>query len=85
MEGARLLGRYPWMVEALCTEVGTEVFFPEESATRSAIKAKRICSMCPVQRECLDYALSFPSLQGIYGGTTERDRYAIKRKRRRAA
>jgi WhiB family redox-sensing transcriptional regulator len=76
---------YPWMDEALCREVGTEMFFPEESATRSAIKAKKVCSVCPVIHDCLDYALSFPSLQGIYGGTTERDRYAIKRKRRRSA
>lgn len=35
---------------------------------------KRICSGCPVQTECLMYALNRPFLTGIWGGMNEEDR-----------
>lgn len=43
--------------------------------------AKRICRNCPVQVECLTYAMEIPVDHGIWGGLTERER---RRARRRA-
>jgi hypothetical protein len=44
-----------------------------------------LCADCPVRVECLEYALAFETraglLPGIYGGCTERQRSAIRRRR----
>jgi hypothetical protein len=60
-----------------CEEL-PEVFFPEER-DREAQKivqdiAKNICERCPVRVRCRDYALS-TRVSGIWGGTTEAERY----------
>jgi WhiB family redox-sensing transcriptional regulator len=36
--------------------------------------ARRICSECPVTRECLDYAMRVREPFGIWGGLTEAER-----------
>jgi WhiB family redox-sensing transcriptional regulator len=38
--------------------------------------AKRICVDCPVQRECLEYALRVREPFGIWGGLDETERRA---------
>lgn len=38
---------------------------------------------CPVRTECLEYALATKQDDGVWGGTTEKDRERIKRQRRR--
>lgn len=45
-------------------------------------EAKAVCSSCPYQARCLEYALKNPDEQGIWGGTTERDRQMFKRSSR---
>jgi len=52
-----------WQLRAACRGPASTLFFPpsaterkEEREAREA-KAKLICSTCPVQRACLDYAL----------------------------
>lgn len=82
MGGAGLLIQFPWMDEAVCKEIGTEAFFPKEADLQTAKKAKAICNTCPVINKCLEHALSFDRTMGIWGGTTERDRWKIKRQRR---
>lgn len=68
-----------WMDDALCREVGSEVFFPDgESQPRAALE---VCRRCDVEIECLEYALSISPVAGIWGGTTEADRRRIRRKR----
>jgi WhiB family redox-sensing transcriptional regulator len=39
---------------------------------------KPFCDACPVQVECLAYALSHPDERGIWAGTTENDRRKIR-------
>jgi WhiB family redox-sensing transcriptional regulator len=39
-------------------------------------KAKQICAVCEVRRECLDYALAAREVYGIWGGLTEIERRA---------
>jgi WhiB family redox-sensing transcriptional regulator len=44
--------------------------------------AKRICSDCPVQVRCLEYALENRIDHGVWGGTSERQRRRILKARR---
>lgn len=48
-------------------------------------QAIRICNSCPVQQECLDYALDFPEPYGMWGGKTRPERMTILRERRKEA
>ena len=61
-----------WQVDALCLEAGAENFFPE--VDESPNPAKKVCAQCPVQEQCLAYALLNKERHGIWGGTTVHDR-----------
>jgi hypothetical protein len=63
-----------WMKSALCAQVDTEIFYPERGDSASADAARRICSLCDVKVQCLEYALDNAERYGIWGGTNERDR-----------
>jgi len=45
--------------------------------------AKTICGACPVQPECLDFALKTRQEFGIWGGTTEDERRMLARQARK--
>ena len=66
-----------WMLEAKCLDADPEAFFPEKGG--STREAKRICAICPVREECLDYALANEERFGIWGGLSERERRRAKR------
>ncbi len=40
-------------------------------------RARAVCDACPVQRECLDYALEHHLRDGIWAGLTYRERLAL--------
>lgn len=42
-------------------------------------EAKRTCLECPYMQRCLQFALDNPDIQGIWGGTTERQRNMIRK------
>lgn len=66
-----------WEARGLCAQTDPEAFFPEKgSSTR---EAKRICSGCDVQPECLDDALKRDERFGVRGGLTERERRRLRR------
>ena len=67
-----LLLRPAWHSRAACRGMGTEVFFPTDQITLN--RARRICSGCPVNAECAEFALDHPSLKGIWAGMSERRR-----------
>lgn len=68
-----------WMDDALCREVGPEVFFPDgDMQPRVALE---VCRRCDVEIECLEYALRTGPVAGIWGGTTEADRRRMRRRR----
>jgi WhiB family redox-sensing transcriptional regulator len=69
-----------WMLRALCRGMSPSVFFPTDGAGFEA--ARRICVECPVRAECLEYALANQIDQGAWGGTSERERRRILRRRR---
>lgn len=66
-----------WRDYALCAEVGADIWFPSPGG--SCVEAKRICGECPVQPECLDYALTRPETDGIWGGMTPNERHSLQR------
>ena len=65
---------------ALCAEPGTDpgLWFSGPEATGHA---KAICSSCPVVDECLELALGWHPVEGVWGGTTigERNRIHVDR------
>jgi WhiB family transcriptional regulator, redox-sensing transcriptional regulator len=69
-----------WHLKASCRGPESALFFPpplperrEEREGRET-KAKEICHECPVQRECLEFALRVREPHGIWGGLTEAER-----------
>jgi len=72
-----------WRDLGACRGLDPQVFYPETDD--DAPVAKSICSMCAVQKVCLEYALSHREKEGVWGGATERERRRILRQRRRTA
>lgn len=68
----------PWQDRALCSQTDPEAFFPEKGG--STREAKRICSRCDVRVECLEYALDRDERFGVWGGLSEPERRAMKRR-----
>jgi WhiB family redox-sensing transcriptional regulator len=65
----------------ICHDKPKELFYPEVGT--DARKAKEVCRACPVRIECLEYAIENGEKWGIWGGTSHRERQAIKRARAR--
>lgn len=68
-----------WSVDALCGQVDPDLWFPEKGG--STREAKRVCTGCPVQPDCLAYALENAERFGIWGGLSERERRRLLRRR----
>jgi len=69
-----------WMQRGLCREIPPAVFFPSDGVGVEA--ARRICANCPVKEPCLEYALAFRIDHGVWGGSSERERRRILKRRR---
>ena len=69
-----------WMLTAKCRGVDPVEFFPSDGS--GVDRAQRVCGDCPVQVECLEYALAHRIEHGVWGGTSERERRRILRARR---
>ena len=63
-------------------EVPTSIFYPHTGENQ--LTAKRICGQCDLRQECLEYALTFKEMHGIWGGMNERERSKIRMRRRMA-
>lgn len=55
------------------------LFFPETSS--GVAVAQRYCRMCPVKAPCLDFAIDTKQDFGVWGGTSERERRRMRRRR----
>lgn len=64
------------VADALCAEVDPEMFFPDEGRSNKA--ARKICGKCEIEEQCREWAVAHPRLDGIWGGTTERERQKIR-------
>lgn len=58
-----------------------DLWFRETSSRADYNMVKSICSNCPVSSECLDYAVQYYDLLGIWGGKTQGARREIARER----
>lgn len=67
-----------WADLGLCaTHSNPDLWFPERGA--STAEAKAICRLCPVQAQCLTYAVNNGEKFGIWGGRSERERRRMRR------
>lgn len=65
--------------DALCGQVGGELFFPEKGG--SSKEAKSICTSCDLKTACLEWALLNDERFGVWGGTSERERRRLRQQR----
>jgi WhiB family redox-sensing transcriptional regulator len=75
-----------WRHRARCRDLDPELFFPVGvggPAEAQIQAAKAVCALCPVQPDCLNYALTFAEA-GVWGGLSEVERQRIRRGRRTA-
>jgi hypothetical protein len=61
-----------WRSRGLCLRHDPEVFFPE--TLEDPTPALAICGCCPVRGACLATALDVGECDGVWGGTTPRER-----------
>ena len=72
-----------WFDFAAC-KGKTQLMFPKEHKDITYIAtARNLCRSCPVQKECLEYALEFPpaDMHGVWAGLTSRQLAAEQRRR----
>ncbi|MBV7247707.1 MULTISPECIES: WhiB family transcriptional regulator [Streptomyces] len=77
-----------WRLHAACREEDPDLFFPIGSTGPAVVQeaeAKTVCRSCPVQAACLEWALENRQDSGIWGGLSENERRALKRRSRRRA
>ena len=67
-----------WQERALCAQTDPDVFFPE--AGGSTGEAVQVCRRCPVQPDCLTWALRHNEDYGVWGGLPEDERRSLKRR-----
>ena len=60
-----------------------EIFYPPTD--EEAADAKAVCGQCAVRETCLEFALDTRESEGIWGGTTARERRRVLRQRRKTA
>lgn len=67
---------HDWRPDAACWDSFDGMFFPERGD--SVTPARRVCIGCPVQYECIAYATEMRLQAGVWGGSTYRQRAAIR-------
>jgi len=73
-----------WAAQGACQRSDPELFFPVAPAGPAAAQiaqAKDVCATCQVRQECLEFALESGQKFGVWGGTTEDERRALRRRR----
>lgn len=72
-----------WRSNAACLEEDPELFFPIGNtgpAIAQAERAKAVCARCEVEATCLAWALENNQDAGVWGGMSEDERRALKRR-----
>jgi len=78
-----VLDPQPWALDAACREHAELDWFPARGAPHAEQKA--VCDSCLVRAECLAYAMSLtPMVEGVWGGTSTRQRRTLIAQARRA-
>jgi WhiB family redox-sensing transcriptional regulator len=72
-----------WRHHAACREVDPELFFPIGNTGPALLQideAKQVCHRCPVMEPCLEWAVESGQDAGVWGGMSEDERRAYKRR-----
>ena len=67
---------FPYLDDAACHGLDPELFYAESGS--AIVRAKAFCGQCNVRSQCLEWALRREEF-GVWGGTTARERAAIRR------
>ena len=70
------LGRPQWMRWAACRGMGADLFICPPNTP--AVAGRAVCARCPVRTDCLEFALADPDIQGLWGGTSTRERVQLR-------
>lgn len=71
-------GPLSWMVDAPCA-TAPDLFFP--TVGQPTNRARAVCESCDAQTRCLAWAVADEPGFGLWGGTTVKDRAALRRER----
>ncbi|WP_409239389.1 WhiB family transcriptional regulator [Streptomyces sp. PA5.6] len=72
-----------WRHHAVCREEDPELFFPIGNTGPALLQieeAKAVCRYCPVMEQCLQWALETGQEEGVWGGLSEDERRAMRRR-----
>jgi WhiB family transcriptional regulator, redox-sensing transcriptional regulator len=76
-----------WRTRAACLDESYEIFFPIGNASSALLqieKAKAVCRRCEVAEACLNWAMEYGQDAGVWGGLSEEERHALRRRNARA-
>lgn len=76
-----------WRSRAACLEKDPELFFPVGNTGPALLQieeAKAVCRSCSVMDTCLQWAIESGQDAGVWGGMSEDERRALKRRAARA-
>jgi WhiB family redox-sensing transcriptional regulator len=72
-----------WRHQSACRDEDPELFFPVGNtgpAITQIEEAKKVCNRCIVREACLSWALESGQDAGVWGGLSEDERRALKRR-----
>ena len=77
-------GTFGWQDAAACRDEPLDLFFGPEGEQQHEkpereTAAEKVCARCPVRAACLDDAVTSGIRFGVFGGTGEDERRAIRR------
>ena len=76
-----------WRSKAACLDKDPELFFPVGNTGPALLQieeAKAVCRSCEVVDTCLKWAMESGQDSGVWGGMSEDERRAMKRRTARA-
>jgi len=76
-----------WRDRAACLSLDAELFFPIGNTGPALVQtqeAKAVCRRCKVVESCLSWAMESGQDAGVWGGLSEDERRALKRRNARA-
>lgn len=75
-----------WRNRAACLDENPELFFPIGNTGPALVhieEAKAVCHSCKVAETCLEWAMESGQDSGVWGGLSEDERRALKRRNAR--
>ena len=76
-----------WRDRAACLDEDPELFFPIGNTGPALLQieeARAVCHRCEVIETCLKWAIEFGQDAGVFGGLSDDERRALKRRTARA-